>query len=77
MNIYSTLSNLFFNESSQLTSTHENLYDPSLFSTTTTEQIYHDYQYNPTPISILNYSEYSPNNYNRSFIIFENFIFSL
>jgi len=76
MNIYSALSNSFFNEASQLTSSHENLYEPSLFSTTT-EQFYHDYQYNPTPIPILNYPEYSPNNYNRSFIIFENLTCSL
>jgi len=67
MNIYSTstLSNSFFNETSPLTSAHENLYEPSLFSTTT-EQFYHDYQYNPTLIPILNYPEYSSNNYNRT-----------
>jgi multidrug efflux pump subunit AcrB len=40
-----------------------------MFSSTS-EQFFSDYQYNPTPLSILNYTDYSNNNYNSSFIIF-------
>jgi len=45
-----------------------------MFSTTN-EQFYHDYQYNPTPIPILNYPNYSTNNHDSSSIIFNFNIF--